>query len=254
MLTSPIGKSYIGQTFRPIHKRLEEHETGKSSGCQAIYNAIQFYGWENFEKDWYECPDEDLNFDEELLVREMGTLAPGGYNLKGGGGNGKLSEETKQKIGEAQRGDKHHNYGKTLSEETKQKMSEARRGENSHMYGKHKSEYTKKKISEAKTGDKHHMYGKKHTKETIQKMSDAKKGEKHNFFGKTHTEETKQKMSEVKSKIIYQYSHDGTFIKSFGSSEEAALHLNKPDGSSITKCARGIRKTAYGFKWSYVKV
>ena len=29
ILTSPSGKSYIGQTTRSIHKRLEEHETGK---------------------------------------------------------------------------------------------------------------------------------------------------------------------------------------------------------------------------------
>ena len=29
MLTSPSGKSYIGQAYRPIEKRLEEHRTGK---------------------------------------------------------------------------------------------------------------------------------------------------------------------------------------------------------------------------------
>ena len=68
MLTSPCGKTYIGQTVRPIEKRLEEHETGRSSGCRAIYNAIQKYGWENFGKDWYYCPDEDLNKHEELMI------------------------------------------------------------------------------------------------------------------------------------------------------------------------------------------
>lgn len=48
MITSPSGKSYIGQTIRPIQTRLKEHRTGKSSDCVAIYNAIQKYGWENF--------------------------------------------------------------------------------------------------------------------------------------------------------------------------------------------------------------
>lgn len=91
------GKIYIGQTTNSIEKRFKQHQQ-TSSKCVAIYNAIKFHGWENFEKDWYECPDEDLNFDEELLVREMGTLAPYGYNLKEGGGNGKLSEETKKRL------------------------------------------------------------------------------------------------------------------------------------------------------------
>ena len=41
MITSPKEKSYIGQTIRPIQERLEEHRTGKSSGCRGIYNAIK---------------------------------------------------------------------------------------------------------------------------------------------------------------------------------------------------------------------
>jgi group I intron endonuclease len=95
MITSPKGKSYIGQTIRSISERFKEHETGKSKDCVAIYSAIQKYGWENFEKEWYECPDKDLNDHEELMIEVLGTLTPGGYNLKGGGGNGKLSEETR---------------------------------------------------------------------------------------------------------------------------------------------------------------
>ena len=145
ILTSPSGKSYIGQTIHPIEERFKRHQK-KSSRCVAIFNAIQKYEWGNFEKDWYECPDEDLNFDEELLVREMGTLAPGGYNLKEGGWNGKLSEETKQKVRESKMGEKNPMYGKPPSEEHKKKISEATKGEKSHMYGK--------------TGEKHTMYGK----------------------------------------------------------------------------------------------
>ena len=237
------GKIYIGQTIRTIEVRFKQHQT--SSDCKAISAAIKKHGWDNFEKEWYECPNEDLNFDEELLVREMGTLAPGGYNLKEGGGNGKLSEETKQKIGESHRGEKHYLYGKSPSEETKQKMSEAQRGEKHHMCGKSMNERTKQKLREANIG-------KMLSEETKRKMSDAK-------LGISKSDTTKQKMSESKkgdknpmSKRVYQYALDGTFINCFGSSREAGVHL-KNDGSGIGKCACGHQKTAYGFRWSYIK-
>ncbi len=232
ILTSPNGKSYIGQTSRPIHKRLEEHEIGKSKSSRAIYNAITFHGWENFEKDWYYCPDEELNKHEELMVEVLGTLSPNGYNLKEGGGNGKLSEETKQKIGEG-------NKGKVVSEESKQKMRKA------HI-GKTLSEGHKLKISEV-------QYGKKHTEETKQKIREGNKD-------KVVSEETKKRIGESKigeknpnSKRVYQYNLDGTFISSFGSNGEAARCLDKKEGSSIARCAIGNqgRETAYGFKWSY---
>ena len=206
MLTSPSGKSYIGQTIRTIEDRFEEHRTGKSNGCRAIYNATQYHGWENFEKDWYEVPDEDLNNHEGLMIEVLGTLAPGGYNLKEGGTNGKMSEETKQKMSEAQRGEKGGNrLGKTHADDSKQKIRESR-------------------------------VGKTHTEETKQKISEAQHGGKHRI-----------------AKRVYQYDLVGAFIGSFGSTREAARHLEKGN-SLISDCARGKRETAYGFKWAYIKI
>ena len=258
ILTSPIGKSYIGQTTRPIEKRFKAHQL-KSSKCLAIYNAIKKYGWENFEKDWYECPDEDLNFDEDLLVTEMRTLTPYGYNIReGGGSHGKHSEETKQKCRETKMGEKNPNYGKSMSEEQKQKISEALWGEKNHNYGKPMSIEIKQKLSEALRGEKNPNYGKPMSEEQKQKIGEAQRGEKGNMYGKVHAEETKQKMSDAhlgdknhNSKRVYQYDLDGTFITSFGSTGEAERKMNKPNGSSIKTCARGKSKTAYGFKWSY---
>jgi len=256
ILTSPSGKSYIGQTIRPIQKRLEEHQKERSR-CVAIYNAIKYHGWENFEKDWYECPDEDLNFDEELLIREMETLSPNGYNLlEGGGSNGKPCEETVRRMSEAQ-------LGKIHTEESKQKMSEAKKGDKHPMYGK--------------TGEKSHSYGKTHTEETIRKISEAQKGEKCFWYGKTHSDESKQKVGDKnrgktrsketkqkhsdstkggkhhRSKRVYQYDLGGAFINSFGSTGEAVREMDKGDSSTICRCANGRIKTAYGFKWSYTK-
>ena len=220
MLTSPSGKIYIGQTIHQVEKRLKKHQQ-KSSGCRAIYNAIQYHGWENFEKYWYECPDDDLNKHEELMIEVLGTLSPDGYNLKEGGANGKASEESKQKNKEAKLGEKNPNFGLPKSKETKQKMSEAHRGEKSYMFGIPKSTEHKQRVSEATKGEKNHNFG--------------KTGEKH-----------------PNSIKVYRYALDGTFIDSFESGREAGRYLNN-DGSKISACARGERKTAHKYKWSYVK-
>jgi len=256
-LTFPSEKSYIGQTIRDIHKRLEEHQYANSS-CVAVCNAIKKYGWENVKIDWYECPDEDLNFDEELLVEEMGTLAPGGYNLReGGGSTGKLSEETKQKMSEAQSGktlsDEHKqkiskaHTGKNHTEETKEKMSKALSGEKNPMYGKTLSDETKQKLSEAMTGEKAYWYGKTLSDETKQQISEAMSGEKNPNYGKTGEKNRS-------SKKVYQYTIDGTYVDEYASGREAARALGKSSGSSISMCACGDRQTAYGFKWSHEKL
>ncbi|AGE57075.1 GIY-YIG catalytic domain-containing endonuclease [Acanthocystis turfacea Chlorella virus NE-JV-3] len=216
MLTSPYGKSYIGQTVRPIEERFKNHQK-PSSGCVAIYNAIQKYGWEKFEKHWYEVPDEDLNDHEELMVEVLGTLAPGGYNLKeGGGSGGKWCEEVKKKISKT-------HAGKTLSDDHRKKIGTA-------QLGRTLSDDHKQNISDAKKG-------KTHTDDAKQNMSDAHKGEKNSL-----------------SKKVYQYELDGTFVQSFASSGEAARSLNKISGSSIRACANGERNSAYGFKWSFTEL
>ena len=221
MLTSPSGKSYIGQTTRSVEIRFQQHQ--KSNRCIALYNAIKKYGWDNFEIDWYECPDEDLDFDEELLVREMETLSPEGYNLReGGGSRGKHNEESKQKNRDAHIGTKH-------TDKTKQKMSKS-------QSGKTLSEDHKQKLSESKRGEKHPMFGKTPSEDTKKKMSDALRGEKNN-----------------RSKKTYQYDLEGNYIRSFGSCGEAGLYIKKST-SKISLCACGKRKTAYGFKWSYDEI
>ncbi|AGE57071.1 GIY-YIG catalytic domain-containing endonuclease [Acanthocystis turfacea Chlorella virus NE-JV-3] len=229
MLISPYEKSYIGQTTRPIEERFKEHQF-PSSKCVAIYNAIQKYGWENFEKHWYECPDEELNDHEELMIEVLGTLAPSGYNLReGGGAGGKLSEETKQKISQA-------HTGKILSEETRGRMSKAKSGEKHPMHGKNATDETKKKMSASKSGAKNHMYGKIMSEETIEKMSASKSGAKN-----------------PNSKKVYQYDTNDAFVQSFVTCGEAAQSLNK-SGSAINMCASGKRKLAYGFRWSYTEL
>lgn len=89
-----------------------------------------------------------------------------------------LSEETKRKISEAQKG-KHH------TEETRRKMSEAH---------KNISEETRRKMSEAQKG-------RTLSDETRRKISEAMKGRPSWNKDKHHSEETRRKMSEAKKNI-----------------------------------------------------
>jgi hypothetical protein len=97
------------------------------------------------------------------------------------------SDETRKRMSEAKIGENHPMYGKTLSEETKIKMSEAQKG-NTKRLGKTHSEETIKKMSEAHKG-------KTPSEETRRKLSEAKKGENNHNYGKTASEETKKRMS-----------------------------------------------------------
>lgn len=98
-LTSPSGKSYIGQVVNFISRgdpkglsgRWKQHVNSSNSsnpekGCRYLNSAIKKYGANNFRrrvlvrtKTW--C----LDFYEELCIKIYGTLAPGGYNLQKGG-------------------------------------------------------------------------------------------------------------------------------------------------------------------------
>jgi group I intron endonuclease len=257
-------KSYIGQTIRPIKERLKEHEIGKSSNCKAFYGAVKKYGWENFEIDWYECSDDELNKHEKWMVRLMGTLSPDGYNLReGGGSRGKFCIETRKRLSKMRIGIGNHRYGTKMSEATRKKL---------------KDSWTKEKRKEhglKTSGYRNPMFGKPRTKQTINKLKlwwtdDRKKqqskaksgennpmfgvrGEEHPWWGRSHTEESIQKIkdSQLNSQKVYQYDLEGKYIQSFDSYREAGRQL-KYDYTPISRCARSKQKTAYGFKWSRI--
>ena len=150
----------------------------------------------------------------------------------------KHREETKAKIGAANRGNKgalgrkHTDEsraaisqrmkgntfcrGKKLSEDTKAKISLT-------LMGHTHSEETRAKISKASKGRKpteearanmrasnaRHFFGKHHTEESKRKVSESKKGQVPWIKGRKHTEETKAKMRAAKQKARHKRNCQG---------------------------------------------
>ena len=124
------NKCYIGQTSRNPKDRWESN--GKGYYTQVVYRPIEKYGWDNISHIVIcnRLTQEEVDEMEVALISLFkSNNREFGYNVENGGnGKGKMSEETRNKISEAQKGEKHYMYGKHHSEEARKKMSEARKG------------------------------------------------------------------------------------------------------------------------------
>lgn len=182
------GKKYIGQSIN-LKKRISDHERNfkkdvfentNAGENKPLWYAIKKYGRENFEIYILEQVEPKcLDDKEEYYISFFNSLVnENGYNIlkRGFSRFGILhSQETKLKLSII-----HSN----ISEETRNKMRNSQKGR------KH-SEETKLKIGNAHRG-------KVLSQETIDKV--RRTGKDHFMFGKHHSDETKRKMSENSGK------------------------------------------------------
>lgn len=104
MHIAPNGKMYIGQT---LHGEDPDKRWKGGNGykdCTYFNHAIKKYGWENISHKViaHNLTLDEANTFEALLIKLFDTTNPSnGYNLRTGGANSRLSEETKRKIGMA---------------------------------------------------------------------------------------------------------------------------------------------------------
>lgn len=161
LITNLINKKrYVGQTTQSLEKRFQRHcwkSTAKNS--MPVCKAIAKYGKENFSiEKLCDCSSqEELDQQEIFYTNKLSAWSPNGYNLRAGNGKGSVSQETRNRIRQA-------NIGKKRSDETKRNMSNAHKG-------KTIPPEQRKKISDANKGANNAFYGKKHTQENIDKFS-----------------------------------------------------------------------------------
>jgi len=94
-----------------------------------------------------ECHDKEVKLIEEIGLKNLCNLTPGGEGTSGY----KLSDKTRQKMSDYWKGKKSNSSGKTRTDEFKENCRERMSG-NKNMLGKKHSEETKEKMSQSKKG------------------------------------------------------------------------------------------------------
>jgi group I intron endonuclease len=129
-ITNPTGKIYIGCTI-DWKRRLSEYRRLSMVGQRKLYNSLKKYGYENHVFEVIEECDEIMLHEREIYYINYYNCITEGLNIRLGNRNGRLTEETKQKISESLKGrpvtwETHGSKGYKYTEEQKQKMKKPR--------------------------------------------------------------------------------------------------------------------------------
>ncbi len=157
---------YIGQTTgNPFEYIRAKYKWSKGTGRPKIYNAIKKYGFNNFDICLLDSSEtkESLDNLECQYIKEYNSI-DAGYNLTEGGGNGKPSLETREKLSQS-------HTGKIATKETIEKLRISKLGENNPWFGKTLSVEHREKISQK-------LKGKVFSEEHKRKLSESNKATK----------------------------------------------------------------------------
>jgi group I intron endonuclease len=193
-ITSPIGRIYIGQSCR-IEARWAHYKAADCKDQPKLYNSFLKYGVDKHDfVVLEECEVFELN-ERERYWQEYYDVIKQGLNCTFVATNSKtghLSEETKKKISNANKGRSNRKNYKH-SEETKKKIGSANKGKKTIGFTKNHTEESKQKMRLAKQG-------KITSPETKLKLSLALKGKPSKLKGRIFTEEERKIMYSTRRK------------------------------------------------------
>lgn len=258
MHTCPNGKKYIGITGQSAERRWQKGKGYAYGSNDYFYNAIKKYGWENIQHDilFNNLTKEEAEEKEKMLISKYNTTDRNfGYNIDNGGSSfGKHSEEYKKRMSNMQkeiwknspeRKEKMSKMrtGIHLSEETKEKIRQANLGK------KYSEDVIKKRI--AKTKGKKRPEISKRMKELWQSGHfKGNTGSKGTLKQKEAARKNAKIAQEYVKKPILQFDKQGNFLAEFSSSVEAMRKLNLPN-AHISAVCNGKRKTTCGFIFKF---
>ena len=229
-------EKYVGQTKQKPEVRWANGEGYKQSPL--FYKAILKYGWDNFDHEIiasHLTQGEANNF-EKLLIKLLKTCDINfGYNLSFGGNNSPLTEETKRKIGYA-------NKGHLVSEHVRKRLRECKSLPvvQYSLDGEFIKEWESATAVETELGIDRSSIGKCCKEKAVCAGGFVWRYKGDKFYLKPY----------IKFKPVYQFSLNGVLIKRWNMIEEASKELDI-DRSGISACCNGKCKTFYGFVWSY---
>lgn len=206
---------YVGQTINFRKRERCWQQIGYRYGNQRLTDDRNNYGLDNFETIILkECDDSELDRWEKHCIKILNTIYPNGYNINEGGVSGfNCSDETKNKISEANSGENNYWFGKKRPQYLNENASKK-------LKGIPKTEDVKKKMSQnsAKYWATHEM-----TKEHKNNIGKTLKGK---FINDPN-----------RSKRVRLYK-DGVFVAEYPSRNEAGRAIGVR-GTSIGNCCKG---------------
>jgi len=240
-IISPSNKIYIGSSI-DLKTRLSKYKRGNCKNQTRLYASFMKYGVENHKIEVIKyCNISDLLYFESFYGNLYSCTGENGLNCFIPSINDKIriaSPETRRKISEANKGEKHHMFGKTHSKETRLLISKNNKSK------KWTEEYRKKFMKNLKPY--------KHTEETKKKLRELAKNRK-------VSDETKKKISitlKAKQDRKTLFNKDYCGLNSHVSKiildmSTGVFYYSKSDLQSTQKVSRTITDKEFKNKGNY---
>lgn len=256
---SITNKSYIGQSI-DIERRIEDHKFRNSNSL--IHLIIQQYGWDNFTYEILEeCSQQELN-EKEIKWINFYNSFENGYNLNRGGSGffydinliykdylqTNSIKQTAKNVGCHETTVRNIIHGFGIN---KIDLQENKPIEQIDI----KTLQTIKIFDSINEAAEAMNVSHNAIKNAAQGRVKSSCGYYWRFSGDDKTFKQTNNTKQWKRKILQLNYNSNQVIAEFPSAAEAARSLNKDGkngGSQITAVCSGRKKSAYGYKWSYV--